>query len=288
MVSSNNDNRPARLLITHYEAECVLQRQIDKGKELLAQAWGIAYQNQLNDVRRAYDKWSDYNREFLKQNFSDDSYLIEYVGPRVPSVLLTAPYTDEERVRNLQQDIQEKVDRLESLLGKLDLVPSSVAASDDKNLSSSNVPLGNSVFIVHGHDNEAKLSVARMIEQLDLDAIILDEQPQAGRTIIEKFEDHADEVGFAIVLLTPDDVGAKAGDAENLKPRARQNVILELGFFVGKLGRERVCPLYKQGVEIPSDYHGVGYVEMDENDGWRLKVAKELQRAELPVDLNNL
>lgn len=288
MVSSNNDNRPARLLITHYEAERVLQRQIDKGKELLAQAWGIAYQSQLNDVCRAYDKWSDYNREFLKQNFSGDSYLREYVGPRVPSVLLTAPYTDEERVRNLQQDIQEKVDRLESLLGKLDLVPSSVAASTDGKALSGSTPLGDSVFIVHGHDNEAKQAVARMIERLGLDAIILDEQPQAGRTIIEKFEEHAAEVGFAIVLLTPDDVGARAGDAETLILRARQNVIFELGFFVGRLGRGRVCLLYKQGVEIPSDYNGVGYVEMDVNDGWQLKVAKELQRAELLVDLNDL
>ena len=288
MVSSNDENRTASLLITHYEAEDVLRRQINKGKEILAQAWGIAYQSQLDDVRRAYDKWSGYNREFLKQNFSDDSYLCEYVGPPVPGVLLTAPYTDQERVRNLQQDIQKKVDRLESLLEKLDLIPSSSAVSANENASPSSAPLGDSVFIVHGHDDGAKQAVARMIDRLGLSPIILDEQPQAGRTIIEKFEEHAGEVGFAIVLLTPDDVGAKAGDAENLILRARQNVIFELGFFVGRLGRERVCPLYKQGVEIPSDYYGVGYVELDENDGWQLRVARELRSAGLPVDLNDL
>ena len=290
MVSSNDENRNASLLITHYEAEDVLRKQINKGKEILAQAWGIAYQSQLDDVRRAYDKWSEYNCEFLKQNFSDDSELHNYGGGQrlVVTFVSSRGYTLLENAKSLQNDIQGKVDRLDSLLGRLELIPYSAAASANKNALPSNASSGNSVFIVHGHDDGAKHSVARMIERLGLDSIILDEQPQSGRTIIEKFEEHASEVGFAIVLLTPDDVGAKAGDEENLKPRARQNVIFELGFFVGKLGRGKVCALYKHGVEIPSDYRGVGYVEMDEYGGWRLKVADELQRAGFAVNLNNL
>jgi predicted nucleotide-binding protein len=100
------------------------------------------------------------------------------------------------------------------------------------------------VFIVHGHASEAKESLARFLERVGLEPIILHEQPNSGRTIIEKFEVYAD-VGFAVVLLTPDDVGAPKDAPTELKPRARQNVIAELGYFYGKLSRHRVCALYK-------------------------------------------
>lgn len=129
--------------------------------------------------------------------------------------------------------------------------------------TSTTVRSSREVFIVHGRDDAAKESVARCLERLALKATVLHEQPNKGRTIIEKFVDHSD-VGFAVVLLTPDDVGAVANAQANLKPRARQNVILELGFFLGKLGRERVCTLYKEDLELPSDYDGVVYVRMDD------------------------
>lgn len=112
------------------------------------------------------------------------------------------------------------------------------------------------------------------------------QQPNEGRTIIEKFEDHAD-VGFAIVLMTPDDVGALVKEKDKLKPRARQNVIMELGFFLGKLGRKRVCALHKD-VEIPSDYKGVLYVPMDKQGGWQLKLATEIKAAGIEIDLNKV
>ena len=147
---------------------------------------------------------------------------------------------------------------------------------------------GNKVFIVHGHDNEAKEKVARFVEKLNIEAVILDEQPSKGRTIIEKFETHAGEVGFAIVLLTPDDVGSLSGETKEFKPRARQNVILELGYFMAKLGRERVRVLHKENVELPSDMHGIVYLPMDRSDGWQLKLAKEMNHAGLPIDPKNL
>jgi predicted nucleotide-binding protein len=110
------------------------------------------------------------------------------------------------------------------------------------------------IFIVHGHDNEAKAEVARFVERLGFQAIILHEQVSGNRTVIEKFEANSD-VSFAIVLLTPDDEGGKKGDPA--KPRARQNVVLELGYFVGRLGRDKVCALKRGEVEIPSDFNGV-------------------------------
>ena len=130
---------------------------------------------------------------------------------------------------------------------------------------------------MHGHDSDAKWELVRMVEkEFKLEAIILEEQPDMGRTIIEKFENVAELPGYAFVLLTPDDVGGentqgieigapKTGNKRlkdldiNFKPRARQNVILELGYFYARLHRKRVCCLYKEGVELPSDISGVIY-----------------------------
>ena len=141
------------------------------------------------------------------------------------------------------------------------------------------------VFVVHGHDEAARETLARFVEKLGLRAIILREQPNGGRAIIEKFEDHAD-VGFAIVLLTPDDVGGMQASPQQLHPRARQNVIFELGYFIGKLGRAKVAALYKEGVEIPSDYYGVLFISLDPAGEWRLSLANEMKYAGVDIDLN--
>ncbi|MEQ1932861.1 MAG: nucleotide-binding protein [Fimbriimonadaceae bacterium] len=142
------------------------------------------------------------------------------------------------------------------------------------------------VFLVHGHDERVRETVARFLEKLELECIILHEQPNRGRTIIEKFEDYAD-VAFAVVLLTPDDQGGVGtSKPETYKPRARQNVILELGFFLGALGRSHVCALYTEGVEIPSDYSGVLFVPLDDGRAWRMTLLRELIAAGIPVDAN--
>jgi hypothetical protein len=142
----------------------------------------------------------------------------------------------------------------------------------------------NKVFIVHGHDDAALHGLARFLEKLGLEAIVLIEQPNKGRTIIEKFEDSAGEVGFAVVLMTPDDVGGAVGKDSSV--RARQNVLFELGYFSGKLGRGRVCLLRKGDVEIPSDLFGVIYTNMDDAGAWRQKLVLELKAAKLDFDVN--
>ena len=145
----------------------------------------------------------------------------------------------------------------------------------------------NRVFLVHGHDEAARESVARLLERLGLEPIILSEQPSGGRTIIEKFE-HYGDVDFAVVLLTPDDVGHPEGAPEKTRPRARQNVLVELGYFVGRLSRRRVCALHRGDVEIPSDLHGVVYVPLDEAGAWKLRLSSELRQAGINVDLNRV
>jgi predicted nucleotide-binding protein len=143
------------------------------------------------------------------------------------------------------------------------------------------------VFVVHGHDEAAREAIARFLEKIELEAIILHEQQDQGRTIIEKFEAYASEVSFAVVLFTPDDLGG-AASAPAQMARARQNVIFELGFFVGKLGRGRACLLRKGEVEIPSDLYGVIYTEMDPGDGWKLKLVRELKAAGFDFDANRM
>jgi predicted nucleotide-binding protein len=147
-----------------------------------------------------------------------------------------------------------------------------------------------SIFVVHGHNEEMKQSTARFVEKLGFNAVILHEQPNKGRTIIEKFTDYS-EVSFAIVLLSADDLAFNKNDKpENAVFRARQNVILELGFFLGKIGRENVIVLHEQveNLEIPSDYQGVLYVPYDSNDNWKLAIAKELRAVGFEVDGNKL
>ena len=144
---------------------------------------------------------------------------------------------------------------------------------------------GSKVFVIHGRDEAAKSDIARFLGRLDLEPVILAEQPSGGRTIIEKVEAH-DEVGYAVALLTPDDVGSRLGD-DAVQPRARQNVIFELGYFIGRLGRERVCALTKGEPEIPSDYSGVVYIPMA-SDAWKEGLFKELKAAGFDVDANKV
>jgi predicted nucleotide-binding protein len=160
------------------------------------------------------------------------------------------------------------------------------------------------VFIVHGHDSGLREAVARLIESLDLEPIVLHEQLNQGRTLPEKLEAHS-KVGFSVVILTPDDFGESKANIESLDPevtekdflqiypkvlkqRARQNVILELGYFWALLGRARVCALYTDGVEIPSDFKGIVFVQVDGAGSWRYLVAREMKAAGLDVNLNNI
>jgi predicted nucleotide-binding protein len=160
--------------------------------------------------------------------------------------------------------------------------------SNDNNVVESDQPLGTGIFIVHGHDELARESVARFVERLGLEAIILQDQPHIGRTIIEKFEEESVKVGFALVLMTPDDVGSSQTKPDEMRSRARQNVIFELGYFAARLGRRRVCLLYKGNVEIPSDLYGVLYILIDDSDSWKLRVAREMRAAGLEFDLNQV
>ena len=138
------------------------------------------------------------------------------------------------------------------------------------------------IFIVHGHDTGSREAVARFVEKMGFEAIILQEQANQGMTIIEKVDAHGD-VGFAIVLLTPDDIGSKAGGS--LQPRPRQNVLVELGYFIGRLGRANVCALATSNtMELPTDFAGVVWEPFDQAGAWKAALIRELHAAGFDID----
>lgn len=181
------------------------------------------------------------------------------------------------RERDSTGALEEQLRLLENAIEILEEAPQETVAGGE---AASSKPPGDKVFVVHGHDEEALTGVKGFLDNAGLESIVLRDEPNKGQTIIEKFLEYSEEVGFAIVLLTPDDIGGGSSDSyEELRPRARQNVIFELGFFIGKLGRERVCALFRQDVEIPSDYKGVLFVEFDERGKWREEMIREMSGA---------
>jgi predicted nucleotide-binding protein len=266
---------PQQPTILPEKAIPLIQAQIDKAKQLLAA-------RPLN--RDNHNQWELITRNFLEKAFGVNS-------PNVKSVIDIGkagifPMGDSEewwenhRASSLNSQMQQ-------MDGLLFLLKTEIQSSPDITIQQSSPTLtGHNVFLVHGHDDRFLHETARFLEKLQQNVIVLREQPNKGQTIIEKFEGYAD-VEFAVVLLTPDDRGGTATSSyEEQKLRARQNVILELGYFLGRLGRNRVCALYVQGVDIPSDYTGVLYVRLDDQNGWHFSLAKELKAAGLPVDMN--
>lgn len=173
--------------------------------------------------------------------------------------------------------IQSAVDALTDLVSEANEKASQIAGSFDPK----------KVFIVHGHNETVKQSVARTLETIGLTPIILAEQPDKGRTVIEKFEKEGNDVGFAVVLLTADDKGRK-NRARTMQSRARQNVVFEMGYFMALLGRERVMLLLQEGVEEPSDLKGVVYTALDKDGAWKYRLVKELREQGYEVSSDSL
>lgn len=265
------------------------QRQL---RQLLERAHAILVPHKLEEAK--FTTWSNMTQEVIEKTFGSRS---EHVNSFANAGQITvvgawgSRPTDWNKV--YRDELTAKVAVIESLVDALDFQLSMSTSSTTGAVSdpAAEVPKAvatKEVFIVHGHDEATKAKVARFLEHLGLVPVILHEQPDCGQTIIEKLERHALGVAFAVVLLTPDDVGAAKQSATTLFARARQNVILEMGYFISKLGRSKVCPLYSKGVELPSDLFGVIYTPLEEHDAWQLKLARELKAAGLDVDMNRL
>jgi len=273
------------LRVPRGDATQKLENQISKGNELLYRT--IASDAEMHLFLRDKQAWSDYNRELLRSLFTTSDLRDEYISVEFAqeSSLFDDP------IDAAIDDMKEKITCLHSILQRLELIPEGVnlgvGATGPSEEGLRTGPVNRRVFIVHGHHEGKREAVARFLDQLDMEPIILHEQPSKGQTLIEKIE-HNSDVGFAVVLLTGDDLGCTKGKTDNLNPRARQNVVFELGYFVGLLDRKNVCALYESGVERPSDIEGLVYVPLDDQGAWKIRLAQELKAAGFDIDLAKL
>jgi Predicted nucleotide-binding protein containing TIR-like domain len=144
------------------------------------------------------------------------------------------------------------------------------------------------VFVVHGRDLLAREAVARVLRGFDLEPVVLADAARVGQTWIEALEEACDDCAFAVVIYKADDRGALWSEPHRHSPRARQNVLFELGFMIGRLGRSKVCVLHEEGVDIPSDYAGARFVKLDTEWDWKLHLAVSLEQAGLPVKMTGI
>jgi len=141
------------------------------------------------------------------------------------------------------------------------------------------------VFIIHGRD-PARFELAGFLAKLSIKPVIMEDESNRGDTLIEKLERELRRADFALAILTGDDEGHLAGHPDEKKPRARQNTILEIGLAIGMLGRNRVAVLFREGIELPSDLHGVTYLPFSRISDVKLSIVRELKSAGLDVDAN--
>jgi predicted nucleotide-binding protein len=279
--------RKPTLVVTHVEAEERISRQIDKGKEIWNRA--IYHEQELVQASTDKSKWKSYTFELLTRIFDDHSIAEDFSDADSYGVYVTRDMSLSEDVVEFKDDIRKCLNNLESLLERIELIPSSMELQ--QNVITAHVQKSktqtNKVFIVHGHDNEAKQSAARFVEKLGLEAVIFHEQEDMGQTIIEKLE-RVSDVNYAIVLLTPDDVAHSRITPEQVQNRARQNVIFEWGYLMSKLGRRNVSALIKGNVEVLSDLQGLLWTTMDDGDAWKYKITKEMRTAGLDADSNKI
>ena len=239
-----------KLQVARAEARRSLDERIELGQQMLDRQ--INSVQAIDELKNDFRTWHDYNKRLLQRLFMTTALADEYV----PVMFMSSGSPDpQRRLQSVRHDIEHLTQKLVSIVNRLDLYdePAGVGPATRRTAA---MPKGQTVFVVHGHDDARKLEVAHFIERVTGQRpTILHEQSNRGRTIIEKLEYHATEAGFAVVLLNGDDVGGV--DKASLRPRARQNVVMELGLFMGLLGRSGVVALCEEGVERPSDIDGV-------------------------------
>lgn len=235
---------------------------------------------------QALIEWRSHARTLLRVTLgAGHPLLLEYddVNPQRRRVVINSSRVEYPEA-NFDRVVNEVAAILRSAILELEIHEQDLAEMQSSSPSAQ--AIGDGIFVVHGHNDAYRHEVVRFIEQAtQVSPTVLMDRPDSGRTIIEKLEGEAASAGFAIVIATSDDLG-KAKTAENLSERARQNVYLEWGYFVGRLGRSRVTFLYESGVEIPSDMAGLVYIELDKSGGWKLRLAKELRSAGITTSLD--
>lgn len=259
-------------------AEAQLDERIEAGKIL--QSFHLGRAANLETLERRISQWRNLNQECLDRLLGGEvAKEYEIASDNTDTVLVqlwdksNVPRPDLDREISTLQSIKY---RLHTWTPKSDVATTGFIAQ-----TSQDAP----IFIVHGSDTLRAESVAHTVTTATgRKTIILRDEPNLGRTLIEKFEHHATEVSYAVILLTADDKGCRADEVET-QPRGRQNVILEMGYFFGLIGRRNVGVLIRPGVEKPSDMEGIVYIGFDDNRAWKSELLRELRHAGFDVQL---
>jgi predicted nucleotide-binding protein len=270
----------------------MLTERISAGEELVTQKEIVKATLGHRDWNYLFTKWRDHTMAELRAVYDGEDVPHEFEAV----TLVTEGSTPSETFSRAKSNLDLGIWLLHAFVKRLTLAVEAEAVQDragkvnktprERGTSGG----GRKVFIVHGRAAGGFLaSVARFIEELGLSPVILAEQANEGRTLIEKFEANALDVGYAIVLLTPEDTGhGPDGEPPPAPNRARQNVILELGYFMGRLERKNVVALQQEGLEVPTDILGILYIPLDDGDAWKTLLARELRAADYDIDLGKL
>lgn len=219
-------------------------------------SWGPDIIESIREIEiQEFPKWTEQVPIIALTQYADPNIKIDVVGDKRADFVLSKPKSETDKTI-LKQTVNKSMNNFEKF----------IIMNKPKE----------KVFIVHGHDAKVKETVARFLEKLNLDAVILHEQPDYGATIIEKIERYAADASYAVVLYTACDLGREKNETD-LKPRARQNVVFEHGYMISKLGREKVCALVDKDVTPPGDMDGVIFVRFDESGAWKNELVKNMK-----------
>ena len=263
----------------------LLQQKKTEGEQFLKRARSATSQEEVDDVLAEVRAWDKAVKVLGQQANLEELFKIDY---QYQVLVLASPGPSVSWIDHrdaLVRDLSKRLREIEQAMSILPAVAPDRASDFNLGSKTSGHKSGAAdtkrVFLVHGHDETARERVARFLEKVGLEVVILHEQPNAGKTLIEKLEDNTD-VGYAVVLLTADDEGRARGE-EVFRPRARQNVVFEAGYLMGHLGRDRVTLLHSPDVELPSDMHGLVYIRMDKEGAWEATLFRELEKAKMRV-----
>jgi len=265
--------------ITLAQARDRLAQRIQAGRELLERSTPDAVNEHPQEMWGQFRIWSDFNYHWLFDQFGNDVSM-EYMEHQLTwqdGGRTTIPVL-------LPIVLPLEIATLESISERLPLWlhgPEANPADSPGVRAARDAP----IFIVHGSDTLRAESVAHTVTRATgRKTTILRDEPNSGRTIIEKFEQHAAEVSYAIIVLTADDKGSRVRDTRT-RPRGRQNVIFEMGYFFGLIGRKNVSVLIRPGVEKPSDMDGIAYITYDDNGAWKTSLLRDLEHAGFDIRL---
>jgi predicted nucleotide-binding protein len=273
------------------EAHRLIDLQASRGNELLARTRALNSATAYGAWKLDHARWVSLTAQTLDHVYHDDVAVKEFSNAMAPGFLVLTDSTWQEALENVAYRTKESINTLVSLTERLHLAsqPESVPITSSAPTSSAtSVDADGPIFVVHGHDESMLQYVVRVLERsTGRDVVVLREKANGGLTLLEKFERHAETAAYAVVLLTADDEGGARTEVER-RHRGRQNVVFELGFFFGQLGRSRVAVLYEASVEWPSDLEGLVYIELDHPGAWKQALARELVAVGITVDFERI